>query len=95
MNQEKVELLKKKIKRRELYNKKLDKEIKDIRRELAIGCTHPEEMVSEFDWEWDNGYGTQRKKKGFLCSVCFRKNHWKSDGSWSNENWAHQNLMSD
>lgn len=44
-----------------------------------LECPHPE--VSDFRWEHDDGYGTQRKYVGKRCDFCGAEDHYGT-GNW-------------
>ena len=53
---------------------------------LKKGCAHPEEAHVLVTWEWDDGYGTQRKKEGVRCQICNKTNHWPGQSQiWLDE----------
>lgn len=55
----------------------------DIRRlrENLRDCPH--NVTTTSYWEWDNGYGTQKRKEMLTCSICGKRNKWPSiSGSW-------------
>lgn len=58
----------------------LARKIAATRAKLAKHCTHPEEFVTDYPWEHDNGYGRQTKHVGKFCRICRAKNLY---GRWS------------
>jgi hypothetical protein len=46
------------------------------REKLALVCEHPSDMVVDYTWEHDDGYGRQTMITGKQCVVCFAKDHW-------------------
>lgn len=52
-------------------------------------CRHPQDMRKEFQWEWDNGYGTQKKLPGHICRICGLQNNWPgtSNNWYSPDDW--------
>lgn len=76
-----LERLQYKIKMRDIYIRRLNKEIEEIRSKLSLECQHPEDFVKGYYWEWDDGYGTQREKYGRACNLCLKKDPW-NNGRW-------------
>lgn len=62
----------------------LKKQIEELKKLLKSSnkCKHTK--TSEFKWEWDNGYGTQKMLPGLRCKSCGKENHWPgSSNHWS------------
>jgi len=54
----------------------INKAVEHARSVLAKNCKHPEEFVTDWDWEHDNGYGRQTKHIGKHCGICLKVNRY-------------------
>lgn len=48
-------------------------EIKNI---LAINCLHESEFIQNYEWEHDDGYGSQKLLNGSKCCICGKIDWW-------------------
>jgi hypothetical protein len=55
----------------------LDNEERALIKEIAPFCPHQD--YTEFQWEHDNGYGTQTKRAAKRCTLCSAENKY---GVW-------------
>ena len=59
--------------------------IKKTKTSLEKTCTH--DNVEVRYWEWDDGYGTQKKQPEHKCLDCGKVNHWPN----TSKNWDKDN----
>jgi hypothetical protein len=52
-----------------------------FRAELATRCDHPKDLVTNYQWEHDTGYGRQLQINGYKCGICLKIDLWR-DGTW-------------
>jgi hypothetical protein len=58
----------------------LQTERQTLMKSMQEDCYHPASQISEFTWQWDDGYGTQKKVTGLRCK-CGKRDYWQT-GSW-------------
>lgn len=82
------------IKNYEKVSKRAYARLGEARKQLGDSCTHPDEHVTTYTWEHDNGYGRQTKMQGLMCQLCMKRKSWKTMGGWhdaselrSNDDW--------
>lgn len=63
----------------------LEREIAKARAKLAKACTHPEEFVTNYRWEHDNGYGRQSMHTGRICGICLKRDPWVTGNFYAAE----------
>lgn len=59
------------------YRSEMEEIYRVFREEME--CPHPD--ASEFKWEHDNGYGTQRRYTGWRCNFCGAEDRYRT-GNW-------------
>jgi hypothetical protein len=58
----------------ERLDKKWEKIIGDLRKQLGDNCSHS--WTEEYTWEHDDGYGRQKQMKKLVCKLCDKENLW-------------------
>lgn len=82
---EKLAKLSEWIEARKQYSKVCNDAISLLKKDLSVNCDHPEDFVSPYRWEWDDGYGKQKMMDGKRCTICLKVKRWDSSSIWSDE----------